>query len=102
MSSRCVQVVSSERGVELEPLWSSRHVNQNSNMAVRHGGLVYGYDASFLTCVDAETGDLVWRSRPPGDGWVILVDGQLVVLTKAGSLHVVPANPDGYEERAAL
>lgn len=102
MSSRCVQVVPGEGTAALEPLWSSRYLSQNYNMAVQHEGLLFGHGGSFLACVDAESGDLVWRSRPPGDGWVILVDGHLVVLTKAGSLHVAPASPDGYEEQAAL
>ena len=102
MSSRCVRLAVEEDGAELEPLWSTRHLCQNYNMAVQHDGLLYGHGGAFLACVDAETGELVWRSRPPGDGWVILVDGNLVILTKEGSLHVAPASPDGYEERAAL
>jgi outer membrane protein assembly factor BamB len=87
---------------ELEELWRSRHLRGNYNLAVHHDGLLFGHGGTFLSCVDAGSGELLWRSRPPGDGWLILVDGHLVVLTKAGSLHVAPASPDGYEERAAL
>lgn len=102
MGAQCVRLAPTESGFALEPAWSTRHLRQNYNSALTHDGLVFGHGASFLTCVDAASGELVWRSREPGDGWTILVDGHLVVLTKAGSLHVAPAGPDGYEERARL
>jgi outer membrane protein assembly factor BamB len=89
-------------GFPIEPLWATRAIKQNYNMAVYHDGHLYGHNGSFLTCINTYDGERAWRSRPPGNGWVILVDGHLVVLTKAGSLHVVPATPDGYEELASM
>ena len=44
----------------------------------------------------------MWWSRPPGDGWLMLVGGHLVIVTKDASLHVVRANPEGYQEVASL
>jgi len=102
MSSRLVRLAGGEGAPELEELWSSRHLRQNYSLSVAHDGLLFGYGGSFLSCVDAASGELVWRSRAPGDGWVILADGHLVVLTKNGSLHVAPAGPDGWEEQATL
>jgi len=102
MSSRLVRVASGEGAPALEELWSSRHLRQNYSLSVAHDGLLFGYGGSFLSCLDAASGELVWRSRAPGDGWVILADGHLVVLTKNGSLHVAQAGPDGWEERATL
>ncbi len=49
---------------------------------VTHNGLVFGYCGAFLSCVDAQTGAFKWRSRTPGDGFPIVVDGHLVVMTK--------------------
>ena len=71
-------------------------------MPVYHDGYLYAFSSRFLTCVDAATGELAWRSRPPGDGFLIVVDGHLVILTKDGSLHIAEASPDRYEELAAL
>jgi len=43
-----------------------------------------------------------WRSREPGDGFPLLVGDALVILTKEKSLHVGPASPEGWKERARL
>ena len=44
----------------------------------------------------------MWRSRQPGDGFLMIVDGRLIIVTKHGSLHVAQATSRGYEELAAL
>ena len=86
----------------LEQIWETRNINSNYSLPVAFDGHIYGYGGSFLGCVDQAFGERVWRSRTPGDGWLNLVDEHLVVLTKAGSLHIARATPDGYDERAAL
>ena len=62
------------------------------------GGQAYGYTNRLLSALDLETGELLWRSRDPGDGFLVAIDGQLAVLTKEGSLHLGPASPEGWEE----
>jgi hypothetical protein len=52
--------------------------------------------------VNAHSGELAWKSRPPGNGFTILVDGHLVIMTKRGSLHVAKASSEGYIEIANL
>ena len=91
-------------GVSLlgEPLWESRTIRNSYAVPVFYDGYVYGFSSRFLTCLDPESGEAVWRSRPPGDGFPIVVDGHLVILTKDGSLHVAKATPEGYDERASV
>ena len=83
-------------------IWEQRTIRNTYNVPVYHDGYLYAYSSRFLVCVDAETGERVWRSRPPGDGFLILVDGHLLIVTKRGALSVVKASPDGYEEVASL
>ena len=52
--------------------------------------------------MDAATGEAVWRSREPGDGFIVLVDGHLVIATKKGGVHVIEATPERYHEVASL
>ena len=82
--------------------WEERTIRNSYAVAVHHEGYLYAYSSRFLTCVNVATGKAMWKSRPPGDGFVILVDGHLVIQTKAGGLHVAMASPDGYEEVAGL
>ena len=82
----------------LEQLLESRTMRNSYSVPVYHEGYVYGFSSRFLVCFDPATGEPAWRSRPPGDGFPIIVDKHLVILTKAGSVHVAPATPERYRE----
>ena len=82
--------------------WTSRELKLNYATPVVRGDLVFGYSGAFLSAVDARTGELKWRSRPPGDGFPIIVDGHLVVATKQGQLVVADAAASGFEPKASL
>ncbi len=102
-SSSLVELAAADGGeVSLNPVWSSRSIRGSYATPVYHQGHLYAYNSRFLSCVDAATGELVWRSRQPGDGFLMLVDGHLVVITKKGGLHVAEASPEGYQEIASL
>ena len=83
-------------------LWEQNSIRRSYNQAVYHNGYLYAYSARFLTCVDAATGQSKWRSRQPGDGFLILVDDDLVIATKKGGMHLVKASPDGYQKVASI
>ena len=87
--------------VSVDTAWQGRAIRNTFNVPIYKDGHIYGYSARFLTCVDAETGEPKWRSRAPGDGFLILVDDHLVIATKEGSLHVVEATPTAFKEVAA-
>ena len=97
-----IEVKEAEGAFSVDEVWRSRHIKQSFNVPVYHDGYFYGYSGRFITCVDAKTGETTWKSRPPGDGFLILVDNHLVVLTKKGTLHIAEASPEGYEEKANL
>jgi enterochelin esterase-like enzyme/outer membrane protein assembly factor BamB len=86
----------------VEEVWKSKGIKSTYSPPVFYNGHLYGYNRRFLTCVDAESGETIWKSRQPGDGFLIVVDGHLVIVTKKGSFHVAKASPNGYEELANL
>jgi len=97
-----VAVEKTDDGLAARELWKSTQIKNTNNVSIYHEGHLYGYSGQFLTCMNAETGQRVWRSRPPGDGFTILVNDKLVIITKAGTLHVAEASPKGYEEVASV
>lgn len=101
-SASMVELETTGGSVVGREIWEQRTIRNTYNVPVYHDGYLYAYSSRFLVCVDAETGERVWRSRPPGDGFLILVDGHLLIVTKRGALSVVKASPDGYEEVASL
>jgi outer membrane protein assembly factor BamB len=84
------------------PTWTTRELKLSYASPVVHNGIVFGYSGSFLTAIDGVTGALKWRSRPPGDGFPIIVDGHLVVLTKQGQLAVAEASGSGFTPKATI
>lgn len=101
-ASSMIRFVAEGEGIVVRRLWEHPSIHNSYTVPVYHEGYLYGYSNRFLTCVDAAIGEPVWRSRQPGDGFVTLVDGQLVIVTKHGGLHVARATPSGYEEIADL
>jgi enterochelin esterase-like enzyme/outer membrane protein assembly factor BamB len=87
----------------VETLWKAPVLRSTYVVPVYHDGFLYGMNGrATLSCVDAATGAVRWRSREPGDGFPMLVGDDLVVLTKESTLHVGLASPDGWKERARL
>ena len=82
--SALFQVSKSAEGYTVEETWRSRVLRRSLAVPVSHEGYLYGYAGSFLTCVDAATGEMVWKSRPPGSGNLLLIDGHLVILNRDG------------------
>lgn len=99
-ASTVIKLKRADDAVSIETAWEERSIRKSYSVPVYHDGHIYAYSTRFLTCVDVETGKAVWRSRPPGDGFPILVDGHLVIIAKRGSLHVAKATPEGYREVA--
>lgn len=97
-----LKISSGENGYQAQEVWRSRELAGSHNPPVEKDGYLYGYSRRFLACVDAKTGALAWKSRPPGDGFLIRVNGYLVIMNLRGSLHLVDASSDGYHEVANL
>lgn len=86
----------------LETLWEGRAIRNSYNVPIYHEGYLYAFSSRILTCVEAASGEVRWRSREPGDGFLALVDGHLVVSTKKGGVHLVEATPEAYREVTAI
>jgi len=96
--SALFQVSKNAEGYTVEEVWRSRSLRGGFAIPVPYEGYVYGFSGNFLTCVDAATGETVWKSRPPGEGDLVLVDGHLVILIRSGEIVVAEATPEEYRE----
>ncbi len=100
--SSLLSVTTDDSDLVATVLQESRGLTKSYSPPATWGGHVYGYTGRHLSALDPETGDILWRSREPGDGFLIAVGGQLAVLTKKGSLHLGEASAEGWRESARL
>ena len=81
-------------------LWRNQRMKNRFTSSVLHGGFIYGLDERILACLDASTGDLMWKGGRYGYGQLIIAGDRLVVVTEDGDLVQVRATPDEHDEIA--
>ena len=83
-------------------IWFNNRMKNTFSTSVFHDGYVYGLDNGILACVDAETGDRMWKGGRYGHGQLLLASGHLLITTERGQLVLVRATPESHQEVAAL
>ncbi len=89
-------------GWAAQEVWTTLAIKPYFNDLVTHGGHLYGFDGVFLTCVSLEDGASKWRVRGYGNGQVLLLadQGLLLVLSEKGEVALVQASPEGHKQLA--
>ncbi len=82
----------------VEEVWRSRAFANSVAIPVLHEEHLYGFSGRFLTCAAVDSGEIVWRSRPPGALGISLVGDKLAVIAQSGDLVLADASPEGYRE----
>lgn len=83
-------------------VWRNIRMKNQFTSSVFHDGFIYGLDEAILACVDAATGELMWKGGRYGYGQVVLADGHLIVTAEDGDFALVRATPDRHEEIARV
>jgi outer membrane protein assembly factor BamB len=98
--SAMVEVTDTGGRLSAREVWRTNRMKNKFSSSVLLDGYIYGLDDSILACLDAETGELVWKGGRYGFGQLLLADGHLVILTERGEVVLVRATPEGHDERA--
>ncbi len=81
-------------------VWQNKRMKNKFNDSVLYQGHLYGLDDGILACVNAETGQQMWKGGRYGFGQLLLASGHLVVISERGELALVKASPSGHQEVA--
>jgi len=90
------------------PLWDppiKRVMKTKFANAVVWDGYVYGLDEVLLSCVEVETGKVMWKKRRDpafGHGQIMLIGHVILVLSETGEVALVEATPEEYREVAQI
>jgi len=97
-----IEIAETAAGLEAKVVSTGRGLARSYSPAALAGDRLFGYSARFLSALDPSSGELLWRSRDPGDGFLLSVGDRLAVITKTGSLHLGAASAEGWQEDQRL
>ena len=102
VGTRRVHVDLKDKTWSTTEVWTVRSFKPYFNDFVVLDDHAYGFDNNIFMCVKLEDGKPVWRARGYGNGEVLLLDDQklLVVLTETGEIVLVAAKSDKHHEVA--
>ena len=85
--------------VRAQEIYFTRDMKNHHGGVVLVNGYIYGYNDSILTCLEFNSGKVVWRDRSVGKGAVTYADGHLYILSENNVVGLVEATPAGYREK---
>jgi outer membrane protein assembly factor BamB len=102
MGTRRLHVTRGANGWNLEERWTSNGLKPYFNDLVVHKGNAYGFDNNILSSINLETGARNWKGGRYGNGqMVLLADQDLLLLTSEdGEAVLINATPDAHKEIA--
>ncbi len=100
--TRRVRVGRDGDGWTTEEVWPTRAIKPYYNDLVVHRGHAWGFDGVFFVCINLDDGKGKWRARGYGNGQVLLLADQdlLLILSEQGEVALAAANPDKHQELA--
>ena len=82
----------------LDKVWQNKKMRSKMSGPVLIDGYLYGFDGSQLVCMDWKTGNRMWVEKSPKEGSLSAAGDKLIVLGETGTLSIVQATPERYQE----
>ena len=93
---------SADGKLEATLAWENNRLKAKFANFIVHEGFVYGLDDGIMVCLDAATGERLWKRGRYGHGQMILVEDLLLVQTEHGEIVLVEPSPEELRELGRL
>jgi outer membrane protein assembly factor BamB len=104
MGTLCIKVAKADGKFTAESIWTNSDAQAGSSFTtpVLRDGLLFGYAAGKLCCLDAKTGKVLWADTTDRGRSAAIVDAGscLMALAINGELSVYQPGDKGYQELA--
>lgn len=97
-----VKITQSGDSQQAEEVYFERKLQCHHGGIVKIGDHMYSCGEGPLTCVEFQTGRIVWQSRSVGKGSLVAADGMLYVLSEGHRVALVEATPEAYREHGTF
>ncbi len=85
--------------VKAEEVYFSREMMNHHGGVVLVNGYLYGFSNAILTCMEFQTGKVMWKDRSVGKGCLTYADGNLYLLGEGNTVGLAEASPSAYVEK---
>jgi outer membrane protein assembly factor BamB len=101
--SRCLKVAAVKDEGGLEEAWANGKIGIGQGNAIRVGDTIYacaGHSPTFITAVNAKTGDTLWQERGFAKAMLLYADGKLIILDENGTLALAAPDTSGLNVKS--
>lgn len=85
-----------------ELIWRNNRLSAKFTNVIHHDGYLYGLDDGIMVCLDATTGERLWKGGRYGHGQMILADNVLLVTTEMGDVLLIDPSPTELKELSRI
>jgi outer membrane protein assembly factor BamB len=85
--------------VKAQETYFTREMQNHHGGMVLVNGYLYGFSNAILTCIEFNTGKVMWKDRSVGKGSITYADGMLYLLGEKQMVGLAEANPNAYVEK---
>ncbi|UCE06242.1 MAG: PQQ-like beta-propeller repeat protein [bacterium] len=97
-----IKLTASGKEIIPETVWHTTDMDNHHGGVILHDGYLYGagHNARGWFCLDFKTGEKIWKTK--GKGSLVYADDMFYFLEEKGTMKLVKATPEQYEEVSAF
>ncbi|MGE3809068.1 MAG: PQQ-binding-like beta-propeller repeat protein [Gemmataceae bacterium] len=92
-----LEITEADGAMQARPVYENNRMRNQFSSSILYKDCVYGFDTSFLVCMDLRKGDVLWKQRGFQRGSLTLADGRFIILGEHGNVALATLNPQGYQ-----